>query len=172
MGGRAGGGRLRCRGGRVAFRGGVRCRRCGSGRGCNRRRCGRSRAHAKEFLRTAVRYMGNGFLQFLGHGFGFVDGERAVPLGFVAIGFRALVVHAAAVLHGGIVGGGLLRCGAQTRADKGFAHVDGFGRRSGGRGGLEAGWSFSAILSQAQSAALQAIRAARRVGFIISGLSC
>ena len=38
--------------------------------------------------------------------------------------------------------------------------------------GSEAGWSFSAILSQAQSAALQAIRVAKRVGFIISGLSC
>ncbi|RKW25871.1 MAG: hypothetical protein D8B42_10510 [Kingella sp. (in: b-proteobacteria)] len=78
-------------------------------------------------------------MQFFGHIFGFINGERAVPLGFVTIGFRALVVHAAAVLHGGIVGGGLLRCGAQTRADKGLAHVHGFGRRSGGCGCLAGG---------------------------------
>ena len=149
----AGGSRLRCSGGRGSlgcFSGGLRCRRhrSGAGSGCRRNGCRsrRSRAHAKEFLRTAIRYAGNGFLQFFGHIFGFINGECAVPLGFVAVGFRAFVIHAAAVLHGGIIGGGLLRCGAQTRADKGFTHVDGFGRRSGGRGCLAGGgWLGSGV---------------------------
>ena len=145
VGWRAGGGRLRsgngrrCFGRRVGFGSGLRCRRRRSRFGCDSCRSRRSRAHAKEFLRTAIRYAGNGFLQFFGHIFGLINGECAVPLRFVAVGFRAFVIHAATVLHGGIIGGGLLRCGAQTRADKCFAHVYRFGRRSGKRCGCLAG---------------------------------